>query len=343
MQKQLKILSIDGGGIRGILPGMLLASLERTLQEMTGDPRTRLADHFDLLAGTSTGGILTCLYLCPDKSTGRPRFTGTEAVDLYLNQGKEIFKSPATPRQVSRSLQYECKYVVKGMSQLLHNYFSDLKLSELIRPCLITSYDMEHRRSFFFTQHDAARNLDYDFYVKDIARATSAAPGYFEPAQVRSMAGTRYTLLDGGVFANNPALCAYAEAMQLFGQGEAQMITPADIIMISIGSGIFSSAVPDREAMQPMDHVMAGVTETVDFQMKQLFQSAGCPDNYFRFEPDLGNASDNLDDCSADNLQALYHAGRAASERYSGMISRIAGKLLGYASEEDPVPQRSAS
>lgn len=342
MQKQLRILSIDGGGIRGILPGMLLSSLERTLQQMTGDPHTRIADHFDLLAGTSTGGILTCLYLCPDRSTGRPRFTTIEAVDLYLTQGREIFKTPATADQLRASSQQECKYVVKGMSQLLHSYFSDLRLSELIKPCLITSYDMENRRSFFFTQHDATLNPDYDFYVKDITRATSAAPGYFEPAKVRSIAGTQYTLLDGGIFANNPALCAYAEAMQLFGQNEVQAVTPGNILMVSVGSGIFGSDIADREAIQPMDQVTAGVTETVDFQMKQLFQLAGCIDNYFRFEPDLGKASHDLDDCSAENLQALYDAGQAAAERYSSIIERIAGRLLDNTRDENYLPLRSA-
>lgn len=220
------------------------------------------------------------------------------------------------------------------MTELLHNYFSDLKLSELLRPCLITSYDIANRRSFFFTQHDACSNTDYDFFVKDLTRATSAAPGYFEPAKVKSMAGTQYTLLDGGVFANNPALCAYAEAMQLFGKTKVQQITPGKIMMVSIGSGVFSNDEPDREGMHPMEHVMAGVTETVDFQLKQLFQAAGCSDNYFRFDPDLGKASHNLDDCSSDNLQALYDAGLKASEQYGSIIGKIADKLIDGGSEE---------
>ena len=323
----------------------MLSSLEKKLQEKTGDTNARLADHFDLVAGTSTGGILTCLYLCPDRSTGRPRFSSAEAVDLYLTQGRQIFKSPRTPLQAWRARRNECKYVVQGMSQLLNTYFNDLRLSELIKPCLITSYDIANRRSFFFTQHDAKKNKDYDFYVKDITRATSAAPGYFEPAKVQSMAGTQYTLLDGGVFANNPSLCAYAEAMQLFGKSEVQRITPGQIMMVSIGSGIFNSdALADREGMQPMEHVMAGVTETVDFQLKQLFQAAGCSDNYFRFDPDLGTASHNLDDCSSHNLQALYDAGVKASEDYSSILNKIAEKLIEGGSEEQTlIPQRTAS
>lgn len=329
MSKLLRILSIDGGGIRGILPGMLLSSLEKRLGDITGDHKTRIADHFDLLAGTSTGGILTCLYLCPDKATGRPRFTAEEAVDLYLSNGKKIFKLPLTPRQLWKTRRHDCRYVVKGMSSLMGNYFSDLRLSELLKPCLITSYDMVNRRSFFFTQHDANRDKDYEFYVRDVTRATSAAPGYFEPARVQSVSGMEYTLLDGGVFANNPALCAYAEAMQLFGSGRPESITPKDILMVSIGSGSYQSE-GERPSKKegPMVHTMSGVTETVDFQLKQLFGSARCDDNYLRFDPDLGMASPGMDDCRRQNLSALYQAGLMAVEHHSWQIDHVAQRLL---------------
>lgn len=327
MSKLLRILSIDGGGIRGILPGLLLASLEKKLQQRTGDLGARVADHFDLIAGTSTGGILTCLYLCPDEH-GRPRFSAAEAVDLYLQNGHHIFRMPSNPIQKWRTRRYDCKYVVIGMNELLESYFRDLRLSQLLRPSLITSYDMVNRRSFFFTQHDARKNPDYDFYVKDITRATSAAPGYFEPARVRSMGGTEYTLLDGGVFANNPSLCAYAEAMQLFGKEEMQRITPAKLLLVSVGSGIFKNAAEeDPRSMPPVQHVMAGVTETVDFQLRQLFCSVECEKNYFRFDPDLGRASHGLDDCSIDNLEALREAGLQAVEAYDRELDAIAERL----------------
>ena len=88
----IRILSIDGGGIRGILPGQILVALEKKLAALTGNADARIADHFDFIAGTSTGGILTCIYLCADDK-GRPRFTSQQAVDLYLQQGNSIFKS----------------------------------------------------------------------------------------------------------------------------------------------------------------------------------------------------------------------------------------------------------
>src|SRR5947207_3704233 len=85
--RPMRILSIDGGGIRGIIPGQVLVALEKKIQQLSGDNSKRIADVFDLIAGTSTGGILTCLYLCPDANSARPRFSAADAVDLYLQNG----------------------------------------------------------------------------------------------------------------------------------------------------------------------------------------------------------------------------------------------------------------
>ena len=95
MGRPMRILSIDGGGIRGIIPGQVLVALEKRLKGLSDDPTARIGDYFDLIAGTSTGGILTCLYLCPhpDQPT-RPRFSAEEAVALYFERGAKIFDIP---------------------------------------------------------------------------------------------------------------------------------------------------------------------------------------------------------------------------------------------------------
>ncbi|MEG4630882.1 patatin-like phospholipase family protein [Microcoleus sp. AR_TQ3_B6] len=94
--------------------------------------------------------------------------------------------------------------------------FKDCKLSELLKPCLISSYDIERRKAHFFDRIDAQKYPAEDYFIKDIARATSAAPSYFEVAKVYSLTNESYALIDGGVFANNPALCAYAEVRNKF-------------------------------------------------------------------------------------------------------------------------------
>src|SRR5690606_26960734 len=78
-EKLYCILSIDGGGIRGLIAARILVTLEAKLQARTGNPDTKLADYFDLIAGTSTGGILACVYLYPEGDTGRPRYSAVAA------------------------------------------------------------------------------------------------------------------------------------------------------------------------------------------------------------------------------------------------------------------------
>ena len=96
----LRRLSIDGGGIRGILPGQILVALEKKLREKSGNSKARIADYFDLIAGTSTGEILTCLYLCPESPGANPsqaKFSACEAIGLSLGRGDDIFDVPPWP------------------------------------------------------------------------------------------------------------------------------------------------------------------------------------------------------------------------------------------------------
>ena len=208
----MRILSIDGGGIRGIIPGQVLISLEQKLQKISGKPDMRIADAFDLIAGTSTGGILTCLYLCPEGTTRKPRFSAQEAVDLYLQNGDNIFDVSIFKRIESVDGVIDEKYSADALEKILKDYLGDLRLSDMLKPCLITAYDITRRQAQFFNSADVkTKGKGWDFYLRDVARATSAAPTYFEPANISSFDRQVYPLVDGGVFANNPTMCACVE------------------------------------------------------------------------------------------------------------------------------------
>lgn len=335
----LRILSIDGGGIRGILPGQVLLALEQKLQEKSADPDARLADYFDLLAGTSTGGILTCLYLFPDSQrSSRPLFSAKEAVDIYLRHGNAIFKNDLRDKNFSAGNFMREKYPSDSIEALLKSYFGDVKLSELLKPCLITSYNILNRSTHFFTRHDAKEKKGYDFFLRDVARATSAAPAYFEPAHITSLTGISYPLVDGGVFANNPALCAYAEARHQFRRPTGfKNVTAADMFLLSVGTGSRKKKYNhDQEAgwgsqgwIEPtLDIIMSGATDTVDFQLKQIFDAADSGKNYIRIDPEMGDADTEMDNASDENLQALKEAGIAAAEKKEAELERIADFLL---------------
>lgn len=337
MTKLTRILSIDGGGIRGVLPGQIIVALEKKLQQKSGNANARIADYFDLFAGTSTGGILTCLYLCPDSNNiSRPKFTAQEAVNLYLLNGGEIFKSNVAQKVLSVSGIADEKYSAKSLEQSLQNYFGETRLSELLKPCIITSYDIFNRTTHFFTQHDAKQKEGYDYLLREVARATSAAPSYFEPALVHSISEVSYPLIDGGIFANNPAMCAYAEARDLFYNGYPERKND-EIFILSIGTGTIKKQYDYKKAkdwgalgwVSPIiDMMMSGVSETVDYQLRKLFEAFGMPNNYIRIMPELGMASPEMDDASPSNLIALKEAGISSAEKFDDELEKIAELLL---------------
>ena len=324
-----RILSIDGGGIRGIIPGQILVALEEELQERDG-PQARLADYFDLVAGTSTGGILGCALLCPD-ADGRPRFTAREAVDLYLEHGDEIFDVPFFHRLRTVGGNTDEKYPADALEETLENYFGNLELKQLLKPCLITAYDIEKRRTVFFTQHDAGRP-SRNFLVKNVARATSAAPTYFEVARIASMTNVSRPLIDGGVFASNPAMCAYAEARERFGKTAARMA------ILSLGTGEVRKPYAYRDAkdwgpigwVRPLIEIMmSGVSETVHYQLTQIYEAVARPEQYLRIDLDLSRlphgVSPDMDDASTENLRGLERLGVEAAEKNRPALQAFAG------------------
>ncbi len=342
MTKKLRVLSIDGGGIRGVLPARVLVALETKLQTQTSNPDARIADYFDLVAGTSTGGILTCLLLRPSGSASgparRPQYSAEDALGLYVERGKDIFSLPVAHRIRSGYGVADEKYPATGLETAAREYFGDVHLSELLKPCLVTAYDITRRRAHFFTQHDADR-AGKDFFVRDVVRATSAAPTYFECAQIQSSSGVPYTLVDGGVFANNPALCAFAEARNGLARarGLAPAATPADMILLSLGTGQLTRRYEYSEARNwgvlgwarpVIDIMMAGVAETVDYQLRQIFDAFGTPEQYLRLQAELSEDQEDLDNASPENLTRLTQIGAEITDVYDSSLDRFADLLI---------------
>lgn len=326
-----RILSIDGGGVRGIIAGQVIVALEQKLKNQTGDQDARIADYFDLIAGTSTGGILTCIYLCPDTATPpRPKWLAEQAVDFYLAEAGRVFD--VSPWQWLRSLGgiLDEKYNANAIEEVFQQYFGNVTLGQLLKPCLITAYDIEARHAKFFTEPTTA---DKDYLVKDVLRATSAVPAHFEVANIESLAHVRYPLIDGGVFANNPTLCAYAEARAKFpGNPAAQ-----NMAILSIGTGWNYISYDYARAkgwgyiewLRPLFDIMSsGVSETVHYQLVQLFDAAGTPTQYLRVDSDIQNASLAFDDASTDNLQLLKQEGINISGDFDTQLNDFVTLLL---------------
>ncbi|MBK6931558.1 MAG: patatin-like phospholipase family protein [Saprospirales bacterium] len=335
-----------------MLSAHILAALENKLNERWSaqnggkapDKPLRLADFFDMVAGTSTGGILACALLTPHPDDpGHPMFGAHDAIDLYRNNGKIIFAKTVSGRIPGIPAFRWAKYTGESIESILAKKFGDARLSQLLRPCLITSYDIEKRRTIFFTSHDAREKGNmYDYYVRDVARCTSAAPTYFPPRRIESLGGLTTNAIDGGLFANNPTMCAVIEALKLFGprdeSGEPQLLNPSQMFILSIGTGAIKKPYFFQKAqawgliswVAPIiDIMMTGVSETVDYQLRKLYAAIGKSDQYIRIMPQLFTASDDMDCVTDHNLEALNQAGIQNAYDLDSQLERVADTLLG--------------
>jgi patatin-like phospholipase/acyl hydrolase len=331
----MNILSIDGGGIRGIIPGQVLVAVEEAIQAATGDSSKRIADVFDMVAGTSTGGILACLYLCPGDGN-RPKFSAKDAVNLYLQNGDDIFDVSVFKEIASLGGVADEKYDADVLEKTLTRYLGDVRLSQLLRPCLITAYDINRRAAKFFNSIDIqAEGLSREFYARDVARATSAAPTYFEPANIYSFTQEVFPLIDGGVFANNPTMCAFVEACS-----SDPTLKVTDLRILSLGTGSADKPYHFSEArnwgkigwvLPILSILMSGVAETVDYQLKTLFHSANCTEQYLRINVDLNvcpNVDSQMDNASEQNMRALQDVGEGLARVYEAPLKKFIESLI---------------
>jgi patatin-like phospholipase/acyl hydrolase len=344
--KKIRILSIDGGGIRGILPGTILAYLEAAINKINPHAPGKIGDYFDMIAGTSTGGILTCLYLMPDAER-KAKYSATDALNLYLNHGQSIFKRSLWEKLASGGGIIHSKYPVTTLQDLLEEYCGEATLADLIKPCLIPSYEMTDRKAVFFTSSDAGEDPIYNFKVKDVARATAAAPTYFEPAHITSLSGQIWSLIDGGVFANNPALCAYAEARKtpfascLHDPEKPNSPFAKHMLLVAIGTGSVKKPYHYNKMrrageigwLEPViDILMSGNSETVDYQLRQMFLTLDTVDqgDYYRLEPGLKEACSEMDIATPENIVNLHQAGLTYVTDHADMLNEIARKIILY-------------
>lgn len=309
-----QLLSIDGGGIRGIIPGMVIAHLEA----VTGRPA---CDLFDLIAGTSTGGILALGLTTPDpRSPGRPRYSAAELVALYLDNGPRIFSRSLWRRFRSAGGVLDETYPHRPLEVVLADYFGEALLGEALIPTMVTAYEIETRSTMFMKSWQRSFTT---VRCRDAARATSAAPTYFEPAHIE-INGHPVTLIDGGVFVNSPSVSTYAEAIKRF--------DGASLSLLSLGSGELIRPIPFSEArnwgqvgwvVPLIDCMFDGVAKTADYQMRLLLGS-----NYARLQPRLEFASDDMDDATAGNLLNLRRTAEGLIEDNRAVLDAWAESLV---------------
>jgi uncharacterized protein len=341
-KRKISILSLDGGGIRGILTCVVLRYIEEQLQKQD-DPNAKLGDYFDLVAGSSTGGLIAAVLLYPDAHK-KAKYSINKALELYADKGTSIFNVSFWHSIINPFGLFNEKINHQGLEKQLLDFFGNLELRELIKPCVITSYDINKRCVKIFNTVDGNTAVD-NFLVRDICRATSAAPTYFEPAQIHSLYGQDFTLIDGGVYANNPALCAFAEARKM----EFATILNTDckpnhphvnnMLLVSISTGTvlkpyrfkdLKDAGKIKWILPIIDMLLSSNAEAVDYQLAQLFNSLGARNkkNYYRIQPALKDASPEMDNIQHQNIEALIQAGLSYIDENRNTLNTIVKKLI---------------
>jgi uncharacterized protein len=343
MRTKYSVLALDGGGIRGVIPARVLQALEDRL----GRPVCEL---FDLVAGTSTGGILALGLTTPGDVPGRPAYQAFELLDLYLEHGDEIFPDSIVLKVRTLAGVADPRYPAKPIEKLLAERFGNTMLSQALTEVTVPAYDLTAPAPFVF-KRTYARDTDHSWDVEmaSVARATSAAPTYFDPARLPAFEHEGdHALVDGGVYANNPATCAYADALDLWGED-------AEIHVVSVGTGRSpqtegSGPIPvgyeealdwglARWARPILEVVFDGVAKAVEYQMTRLCRHAdGSTPRYHRLESSLPTASPSLDDACRRNLDRLLaDADTLLSEDAAGprKLDAICAALEDVATERD--------
>ena len=259
-EKEIRyILTIDGGGMRGIIPARIISHLSQIMKD-EGDDRP-FYSHFDLIAGTSTGGFLAAGLTCPrectsldaDESDETPvshmeierglfrkrcseiddgrirRAPDPEMLEkLYSEEGWRIFQRP--PLSLFGQI-FQDKYDHRNLERFLGETFGDTGLDELLTPTAMISYETKSGAPYIFRSYDS-----HGFKLTEALRATSAAPTYFSPVELEDrLTGEKVVCIDGGVGANNPSMLAYLEARKLYPDADEYRM-----LSLSTGKGPYS-------------------------------------------------------------------------------------------------------
>lgn len=294
MAKRVRVLSIDGGGSRAVIPALVLEKIEK----QTGRPSHEL---FDLVAGTSAGGLLA-LGIAARGPDGGPLHTAHELVGLAEETAPMAFhKSHAHLIRAAGGL-LEHKYGTEGLTRTAKLIVGGM-ISEALTKVMVTAYAIEARKPVFFKSFKAQSDPDFDLPMWVAARAATSAPTFFPPAKVEiGDQGDYMALIDGGVCLNNPAVSAYAEARKLY-PGE-------EIYVLSLGTGQTVDRIDYEQAAdwglahwaRPLlDITNDGINQAIHYQLLQLLGS----DHYLRLQPMLDGSHTHLDASGADHRRRL--------------------------------------
>ena len=322
MAAPFRVLAIDGGGIRGIIPATVLVDLERRLA-----PRS-LATVFDLIVGTSTGGIIALGLTVPDGE--RPRHRAEGLLDLYLSDGETIFPGGGPiPLPRSAWLREGTRYSVAGLEEALGRLLGDTPLTAALTGVVVTSYDLAYGEPVMLSSSPELGDVS-DVSMLVAARATSAAPMFFRPQIVKD--GDRERMLvDGGLYVNSPAVLGYLLGRQAAARDDLPLV------LVSLGTGVRPPRTPlpvaERAQMRDASAAARTLLEAIATGSGRLVHDLlarladGERFRYWRLQTTVGSCSFTMDDSSPENVACLYQRARELVSEKDEELSAVTHAL----------------
>ncbi|KAL3732799.1 hypothetical protein ACJRO7_022338 [Eucalyptus globulus] len=347
----ITILSIDGGGIRGLIPGTILNFLESELQKLDGED-ARIADYFDVISGTSTGGLVTAMLATPNEKN-RPVFAAKDIKDFYLKHCPKIFPQDSCPfKPVMKMIKAVAgpKYDGKYLHNVVREELGDKRLHQTLTNVVIPTFDIKSLQPTIFSSYQVKKDPSVDALLSDICISTSAAPTYL-PAhkfETKDPAGKvrEFNLIDGGVAANNPTLVAMGEVTMTIMGGSSDFfaIKPMDyrrflVISLGTGTGKVEGKYTAHEAAKwgvlgwltsggtPLIDVFTQASaDMVDYHLSAVFQALQLHDNYLRIQDDtLSGVLSSVDVATNKNLTDLIKTGESLLKKPASRVNLETG------------------
>ena len=285
------LLSLDGGGVRELATVTFLANLEKAL----GEP---LYKKFDFFIGTSAGAI-TAMALSIAK------MDGDNLLELWSDETFERILDSSLWDSKLGLMQINPKYDGKGKTQVLTEYFGNLKLGDASGDLAIVSYDIEERKPLLLTSYGNA-----NISAIDAGHASSAAPIYYPTARV----GNRY-LIDGGIVANNPVLHGYAEVKKLYPN--------SNVKILSVGTGLNKRPLKGKASQKWgligwLMHDLFGLMLESSLDHEIATEIIG--KDYIRVNSPLGKVNRRLDDNNQRNLDNIRKMGESWWQEFGDSV-----------------------
>ncbi len=335
------VISFDGGGIKGLMSVIIAAAIEKA----AGVPLSKACD---LLIGTSIGGITALLLATPDEEDANiPKFKASSLAHYYRDFAKTVFSVPLS-RAVKTLWGYDkSKYTSQKIKKVMEEHFKETLLSQALTRAVVVGAEIERYSPMLLKSYE-----EPDFFMKDAAFATSAAPTFFPVAKIKSISHDKnsslaegknedYYLIDGKITgANNPALVGYVEICNIFNNIKD---IKDKVIVISIGTGKAHRTIHYDEVAEagiltwiPLVFPLIGelANDITDYQMDLLLKDIPIttPETlrrYWRLQPSIPEDLLMIDNFSEKKLTDLANIAKNYVLEHKREIRTI-GMLLSH-------------